>query len=65
MNALETSHRWYDSTEVHGRVMVFATNNTDFGDAYEEEVVSSDYFRHHSVQAYALGVDLLLYSMTH
>jgi hypothetical protein len=73
MSARETSERGYDSAEVHaraildehGRVMVFVTHNTDFGDAYEEEAMSPDYFRHHSVQAYAIGVDLLLYSMTH
>ena len=73
MNARETSERGYDSAIVqarailddHDRVMVYVTHNTDFGDAYEEEAVSPDYFRHHSVQAYAIGVDLLLYAMTH
>ena len=48
-----------------GRVIVFMTHNSDFGDAYEEESVSPDYFRRFSVQAYAIGTDVLLYAMTH
>jgi hypothetical protein len=73
LNARQTSERGADSAEVYsraildrtGRVMVYMTHNTDFGDAYEEEAVSPDYFRTFSVQAYAIGVDLLLYAMTH
>jgi hypothetical protein len=68
-----TSERGSDSAEVHaraildraGRVMVFMTHNTDFGDAYEQESVSPDYFRRFSLQAYAIGVDVMLYAMTH
>lgn len=73
LNARQTSERGADSAEVfsraifdrQGRVMVYMTHNTDFGDAYEEEAVSPNYFRTFSVQAYAIGVDLLLYAMTH
>lgn len=48
-----------------GRVMVFMTHNTDFGDAYEEEAVSPDYFRRFSTVAYAIGADLVVYALTH
>jgi hypothetical protein len=73
LNAHITSERGADSAEPHaraildraGRVIVFMTHNTDFGDAYEEEAVSPDYFRHFSVQAYRIGINVLLYALTH
>jgi hypothetical protein len=69
----QTSERGEDSAQVHtraivdhrGRVMVMMTHNTDFGDAYEREAEMPDYFKTFSVTGYALGVDILLYSMTH
>ncbi len=70
----QTAERGTDSPETPpravlepgtGRVMVFMTHNTDFGDAYEEEAVSPDYFRRFSTVAYAIGADLLIYAMTH
>ena len=68
-----TSERGADSPKTpprgivdkNGRVMVFITFNTDFGDAYEEEAVSPDYFKNHSIAGYRIGVDILLYAMTH
>ena len=48
-----------------GRVMVFMTHNTDFGDAYEEEAVSPDYFKRFSTVAYAIGADIVVYALTH
>ena len=68
-----TSERGSDSAEVHfrgiaddaGRLMVVMTHNTDFGDAYERESEDPDYFRRFSVPGYAIGVDIILYSMTH
>ena len=48
-----------------GRVMVFITHNTDIGDAFEREGDSRAYFVEFSVEGYALGVNVLLYSMTH
>jgi hypothetical protein len=68
-----TSERGADSAEAHGRaildekgrVMVFMTFNTDFGDAYERESESADYFARFSVNAYAIGVNIVLYAMTH
>ena len=69
----ETSERGADSARVEpraildreGRVMVYMTHNSDFGDGYEEEALSPEYFEKFSVQAYAIGADILLYAMTH
>jgi hypothetical protein len=41
------------------------THNTDFGDAYERESESPDYFQRFSVAGYAIGIDVVLYAMTH
>jgi len=49
----------------HGRVMVFITHNTDFGDAFEREGDDHRYFLEFSVEGYALGVNVLLYAMSH
>ncbi len=49
----------------HGRVMVFITHNTDVGDAFEREGDSRAYFVEFSVEGYALGVNVLLYAMSH
>ena len=68
-----TSERGEDSAQPHaraildrqGRVMVFMTFNTDFGDAFEREADSPDYFKRFSVPAYQIAVNVLLYAMTH
>jgi hypothetical protein len=49
----------------HGRVMVFITHNTDLGDSFEREGDSREYFLRFSVEGYAVGINVLLYSMTH
>ena len=49
----------------HGRVMVFITHNTDIGDAFEREGDSRAYFVEFSVEGYALGINVLLYAMSH
>jgi hypothetical protein len=67
-----TSER-IDSDELHvrgiqdrqGRVMVLMTHNTDFGDAYERESDDPSYFHNFSINGYAIGIDVLLYAMTH
>jgi hypothetical protein len=69
----ETSERGAESAQMHariitdhkGRVLVFMTHNTDFGDAYEREAESPDYFQHFSINGYAIGIDVILYAMTH
>jgi hypothetical protein len=72
-NYHETSERGAESAQMHtrviadqkGRVMVFMTHNTDFGDAYERESESPDYFQRFSINGYAIGIDTLVYAMTH
>jgi hypothetical protein len=49
----------------HGRIMVFMSHNTDIGDSWEREAEDPEYFRRYSVNGYALGIDVLLYAMTH
>jgi hypothetical protein len=68
-----TSERGADSAEPHfrgiedhhGRLMVVMTHNTDFGDAFEREGDSPDYFRRFSVPGYAIAVDVIVYALTH
>jgi len=68
-----TSERGRDSATPHvravsdrdGRVLVVMTHNTDFGDAFEREGDSREYFERFAGAGYAFGVNTLLYSMTH
>jgi len=68
-----TSERGADSAEAHaraifdrkGRLMVFMTFDTDFGDAFERESESPDYFQRFSVPAYEIGSDVIIYALTH
>ena len=68
-----TSERGADSEHVRagaildsrGRVMILTTHNTDFGDAYEREGDDPEYFYRFSVEGYAVGINVLLYAMTH
>ena len=69
----DTSERGADSRPVHfrgihderGRLIVLMTHNTDFGDSWEREGLSHEYFVTFSVDGYAFGVNALIYSMTH
>jgi hypothetical protein len=68
-----TSEQGTDSAVVHvrgisdaaGRLMVLATHNTDIADGWEREGVDTGYFRTFSVDSYAVGINVLLYAMTH
>ena len=68
-----TSERGRDSAEVHfraiaderGRLMVVMTHNSDIGDSWEREGEDPDYFYQFSPNGYALGLDILVYAMTH
>jgi len=48
-----------------GRLMVVMTHNTDFGDTWEREAESREFFEQFSKKGYALGVNVLLYALTH
>ena len=69
----DTSERGYDSeTPQHkaildrdGNVMVFMTHNTDISDAWEREGEDARYFYQFSPKGYAVGINVMLYAMTH
>ena len=69
----QTSEQWEDSAtphayallDGHGRIAVLTTHNTDFGDAYEREGDDPEFFYKFSVEGYAIGINILLYAMTH
>jgi Domain of unknown function (DUF4159) len=68
-----TSERGEDSAEVHlrgimdehGRVMVLMTHNTDISDAWEREGEDPQFFFSFSPNGYAVGLNTVLYAMTH
>jgi hypothetical protein len=68
-----TSENGADSAEPHaraiydkqGHMMVFITHNTDFGDAFEQEAADPQYFYTFSVEGYEMGINVLLYALTH
>ena len=70
---LETSERGADSVNAHfraihdtrGRIMVVMTHNTDIADSWEREGEDRGFFRQFSPDGYALGINVLLYAMTH
>ena len=49
----------------HGRLMVVMMHNTDLPDPWEREGEDHDYFFQFSPEAYAVGINILLYAMTH
>jgi hypothetical protein len=69
----DTSEQGADSAVVHvrgisdehGRLMVLATHNTDISDGWEREGVDPRYFRQFSVDSYAVGINVMLYLMSH
>jgi Domain of unknown function (DUF4159) len=72
-NRGSTSERGYDSAQPHyrgiqdaqGRLMVFMTHNTDVADTWEREGENHEYFNLFSPCGYAIGVNAVLYAMTH
>ena len=72
-NPNETSERGYDSAEPHlraisdhhGNIMVLMTHNTDISDAWEREGEDPRYFYSFSPKGYAVGINAMMYAMTH
>jgi len=68
-----TSERGADSPHANfrmiadekNRIMVLMTHNTDIGDSWEREGEDYDFFIRFSPRGYALGVNVVLYSLTH
>ena len=66
--------RWNDTrseptaraiADSNGRLMVLMVHNTDLPDPWEREGEDKDYFFKFSPEAYAAGIDILIYAMTH
>jgi hypothetical protein len=50
----------------NGRLMVVVMHNTDLGDGWEREGEHIDYFREYSAKlAYPMGINIVVYAMTH
>jgi hypothetical protein len=47
------------------RLMVVMTHNTDIADTWEREGENREYFERFSPDGYAIGVNFILYAMTH
>jgi hypothetical protein len=69
----QVSERGPDSAQVHyrgiqdsrKRLMVLMTHNTDVADTWEREGESREYFDLFSPRGYAIGVNVVLYALTH
>ena len=48
-----------------GRIMVLMTHNTDIGDSWEREGEDREFFLLFSPEGYALGINVVLYAMSH
>jgi hypothetical protein len=67
------SERGADSAQVHfrgiqdsrGRLMVLMAHNTDIPDTWEREGENQEYFDRFSPGGYAIGVNTVLYALTH
>jgi hypothetical protein len=68
-----TSERGYDSETVnlrgisdkYGRLMVLMTHNTDIADSWEREGEDAQFFYSFSPDGYAVGINVMMYAMTH
>jgi len=69
----ETSERGADSAEPHlrgifdasGRALVVMSHNTDIADGWEREGEDDEFFYNFSPAAYGIGINVLLYALTH
>lgn len=70
----DTIERWNETgappsvrgiADQHGRLLVVMAHNTDVPDAWEREGEDPQYFYSFSPESYAVGIDILLYAMTH
>ena len=51
--------------DAKGRIMVLMTHNTDIGDSWEREGEDHEYFLQFSLNGYSLGINVVLYALTH
>ncbi len=52
-------------TDPQGRIMVLMTHNTDIADSWEREGDDPRFFYHFSPNGYAVGLNALVYAMSH
>ena len=57
--------RFHVVRDSHGRIMLAMTHNTDIADAFEREADDPEFFRRFSPNGYALGINVVLYALTH
>ena len=55
----------YAISDAAGRVMVLMTHNTDISDAWEREGEDPRFFYQFSPAGYAVGLNVMMYAMTH
>ena len=68
-----TSERGFESRQPHiravldddGQILVLITHNTDIADGWEREAEDPDFFYQFSPDAYAVGVNIVIWMMTH
>jgi Domain of unknown function (DUF4159) len=69
-----TIERWNDDgaapdargiADAHGHLMVVMIHNSDIPDPWEREGEDTEYFFRFSPDAYAIGINIVLYAMTH
>jgi hypothetical protein len=67
-----TSERGFNSADVHfrgiaddrGRMLVLMSHNTDIADGWEREGEDYEFFYRFSIDAYALGINIVVHAMT-
>jgi hypothetical protein len=55
----------YAISDSNGRIMVLMTHNTDISDAWEREAEDPRFFYQFSPDGYAVGINVMMYTMTH
>jgi hypothetical protein len=68
-----TSERGNDSphanfrmiADENGRILVLMTHNTDLADSWEREAEDREFFLQFSPEGYAVGINVVLYALTH
>jgi hypothetical protein len=55
----------YSISDSNDRIMVLMTHNTDISDAWEREGEDPRFFYQFSPNGYAVGINVLMYTMTH
>ncbi len=58
----ESLRGWYDPD---GRLVAVASLNSDVGDGWEREAYGEDFFERFSSVAYAMGANIVIYSLIH